>query len=460
MGRVREYAEMVGARPEFVRTRLSQEWDRYDCLFFKTDCTQKESYSRVTRTAQLSPPDPCVQRNGLEKMESSGKTESLNDWIERRVAEATFYFPSNHIGLEMSRLGVASTGAKEASIWEHSVRELSPRCFRLEWADSSRLPNFHVTSHYLQWGGLGFRAWLLIAILWAVLVFWLNVLAKRIFFTDVESTPNFEAVDWKNVNEIKESYLVIGLAKSSKTDKLRAIAGLPSAAWCDLRVELDRMKSPYYTKPTCQGNVLILDHFEANLKDRECNLHRLNLLESLLYETEYRLVVVSNVDPLYFLAQGSPEMLTDSKDPEDAGRLLDRWARVLSKLTKVRVRDNETKELEKRIAQASNEDMNPQLVPWIWAECWCTAFLGKIGIEILNQFGKKPDATEQWLVSTVQDRADSYYHVLWSGLTPSERLVLYQLALDGWANPKNIAAIQQLEEEVHHIQRADVPHHE
>jgi hypothetical protein len=48
-------------------------------------------------------------------------------------------------------------------------------------------------------------------------------------------------------------------------------------------------------------------------------------------------------------------------------------------------------------------------------------------------------------VSNVLDRADDYYHLLWSGLSAAERLVLYQLALDGWANPKNVAALQQLE---------------
>jgi hypothetical protein len=187
-----------------------------------------------------------------------------------------------------------------------------------------------------------------------------------------------------------------------------------------------------------------LDHFEMNLKDRDWNLRRLHLLESLLYETKCKLVLVSNVDPLYFLTEGDPEILTDSKDPEDATRLFDRWARALSKLKKVRVKDFESSALAGRITQTPNE-VNPLLVGWIWAECGGTAFLGEIGIELLDQFETWEDATEDWLVSTVLDRADSYYHVLWSGLTSSERLVLYQLALDGWANPNNKAAIQQLE---------------
>jgi hypothetical protein len=48
-------------------------------------------------------------------------------------------------------------------------------------------------------------------------------------------------------------------------------------------------------------------------------------------------------------------------------------------------------------------------------------------------------------VNRVLDLADSYYRVLWTGLTTTERLVLYQLARDGWANTRNLAAIQQLE---------------
>jgi hypothetical protein len=53
--------------------------------------------------------------------------------------------------------------------------------------------------------------------------------------------------------------------------------------------------------------------------------------------------------------------------------------------------------------------------------------------------------TCEWAVSRVLDLADSYYHVLWASLSTTERLVLYQLARDGWSNPKNLAAIQQLE---------------
>jgi hypothetical protein len=35
--------------------------------------------------------------------------------------------------------------------------------------------------------------------------------------------------------------------------------------------------------------------------------------------------------------------------------------------------------------------------------------------------------TKQWVSSRVLERADAYYHVLWSALTATERLVLYRL---------------------------------
>ena len=54
--------------------------------------------------------------------------------------------------------------------------------------------------------------------------------------------------------------------------------------------------------------------------------------------------------------------------------------------------------------------------------------------------------SREQLVEMVLDRADAYYRMLWAGLTTTERLVLYQLALDGWANPKNAPAIRQLEQ--------------
>ena len=94
---------------------------------------------------------------------------------------------------------------------------------------------------------------------------------------------------------------------------------------------------------------------------------------------------------------------------------------------------------------AADDDKCAQFATWVWRECGRTEFLRDIGVRILDKLKGKQPETLGWLVNTVLDWADTDYHVLWSSLTATERLVLYQLALDGWANPKNTAALQQLE---------------
>jgi hypothetical protein len=78
------------------------------------------------------------------------------------------------------------------------------------------------------------------------------------------------------------------------------------------------------------------------------------------------------------------------------------------------------------------------------SECDHTAHLRKIGAVILRAHRKDDGLTRAELVQELLDRADAYYRVLWSTCTEDERVVLYQLAEDGWANFKNEVAIHQL----------------
>jgi hypothetical protein len=147
-------------------------------------------------------------------------------------------------------------------------------------------------------------------------------------------------------------------------------------------------------------------------------------------------------------------VLSDSKDLAMAAQLLDRWAELLVRFTKVHPKDVSDREFHESLksfdgAQRSEGDRQKncrQLAIWVKQECDCTSWLRKIGKQLLDEYSTKTcDVSREWLVNRVLDLSDSYYHVLWSGLTPNERLVLYHLATDGWTNPKNVAAIRQLE---------------
>jgi hypothetical protein len=279
------------------------------------------------------------------------------------------------------------------------------------------------------------------------LVVWLISLARQIFLTKVESAPAFELVHWRAVSDIGTNYLVIGRTQSGKSKLLRDLSGLDSRDWRDLRAELAKMtKDPKYQIPQCQGSVLILDHFEFNIWDRVWNRARLDLLETLLYQEHPRMVVVSSIDPLYFLSEEATKILSDGTDPDESARLFDRWMRALGKFTRVTLGHSGEDEFYAQVAKtAERGSRQARFAGWVCRECGGTSLLRKLGVTILHEFGAKLDLTREQLTEVVLDRANSYYRVLWSGLTASERLVLYQLALDGWANPKNASAIQQLE---------------
>ena len=181
----------------------------------------------------------------------------------------------------MSRLGVASTEPRDA--WDRSWEELNPRCFALSGTSGSRLSDFKITSSYLRWEGLTLGppvsdyvpSWV---------IFWLISLTRQIFLTDVQSPAPFKLVQWKSVSDINANYLVIGRTQSGKTRILRELSGLDPGDWRDLRSEIAKtIKDQNYQGPLSHTSVLILDHFEFNIRDRIWNRSRLEFLENLLY---------------------------------------------------------------------------------------------------------------------------------------------------------------------------------
>ena len=390
-----------------------------------------------------SSPEPACQTadqdHGPESSDDSPQ-ETINHWIEKQVARAALLLPSNRLGSEMSELGVASTRGLNGS-W----KERTATCFTLT-REIEPGQVLTVTSEYQTWQGLRFWPWVCLILLWVVLFVWLMSLAKKIFFTDIADTPRFPLLRWKGVADIQGNFLVIGRAKSGKSGWLKALR-LPKDDQLDLREHLAaKVAHPYYYSiPVGSGQVLVLDHFEFNLKNPDYNQARLELIEDLLRRS-IRLVVVSTVDPLYFLTEGAPGVLSSAPDPAVAQERLDRWARALSQFTKVRRKEPWDRNFFATLRAFIKQDPDrKKFAGWIKRECRYTSMLRRIGKELIQKFRKGDRATEAWVASRVLDRADAYYHVLWSGLTASERLVLYQLALDGWANPNNSAALQQLE---------------
>jgi hypothetical protein len=84
-------------------------------------------------------------------------------------------------------------------------------------------------------------------------------------------------------------------------------------------------------------------------------------------------------------------------------------------------------------------------VCWIKDECDHTPYLREHGLTLLSELKLSGEPDVAQLRDKIGAITDSYYAWLWSTLTTRERLVLYQLGKDGWANPQNEQAVRQLQ---------------
>jgi hypothetical protein len=128
---------------------------------------------------------------------------------------------------------------------------------------------------------------------------------------------------------------------------------------------------------------VVLDHFEFQCQDPESNRVKLELLEWLAHQPSKRVLIVTALDPVFYLFPGP---IDDAGAPEGfaPGKYLDRWLAVFS------------------------------------------------GFEVRR------------LPVPAACHNDFYYQLVWAVCSRSERVALYQLARDGWPNHQNARALEHL----------------
>jgi len=178
------------------------------------------------------------------------------------------------------------------------------------------------------------------------------------------------------------------------------------------------------------------------MDNRQNNQSRLQLLEHLIYQARCRVVLLSSIDPVYYLSEGDSGILAESA--QDANESLVRWTRVMSTFRTSTFGDANKSAFAGQLKEHRQDARNERLARWIEDECGHTAYLRALGLELLERYTRVKEFDLQAFCNELADRADSYYSLLWSTLTAGERLTLYQLARDGWANTKNDRAIWQL----------------
>jgi hypothetical protein len=132
--------------------------------------------------------------------------------------------------------------------------------------------------------------------------------------------------------------------------------------------------------------VVVIEHFDYGNDNEDANRKKLDILETLAaLEPGKHVLIVTTVDPVFFFGDQAQFGHRKSLEEVTPGQDLERWSRALLGFRRVRI---------------------GHLLP-------C--------------------------------ETGDHGRIIWSSCTMAERVVLYQLAHDGWINPKNEAAIEQLQ---------------
>lgn len=171
------------------------------------------------------------------------------------------------------------------------------------------------------------------------------------------------------------------------------LIGLPLSGktnWLTQRSDVHVVNMPEYLSgdpakfdltAAAQKDIVALDHFEYRFFNRETRLRDLELLEKLVFTLKKNVVIITSVDPVFHVEAAGRSASGEDLAP---GHDLDRWAKILA------------------------------------------------GFEIRRLPGSRDDPPR------------SYYPLLWATCTRLEKVALYQIAKDGWANYRNDLALEHL----------------
>ena len=212
----------------------------------------------------------------------------------------------------------------------------------------------------------------------ALSFFALRATVRRLFITDFSARP------WPDLNvtasmPLDRNLILVGLPFTGKT---QIFSTRTDTHVIDLAAVL---RGETAVPQKIDEPVVVLDHFAFAMDNAAANNEKLEILESLVYGGNKVVIILTTIDPLFYLeGEGSLQ-----KTP------------ILNALT------------------ASDEMVR-----------WTKALIGFETLRIDAQPVVRP--------------GPGYYKVLWSTCSVTERVILYQLATEGWSNCKNKAALAHL----------------
>ncbi|GAA4322622.1 hypothetical protein GCM10023149_23080 [Mucilaginibacter gynuensis] len=187
-----------------------------------------------------------------------------------------------------------------------------------------------------------------------------------------------------------------------------------------------------------QYKLIIVNHFEYDIKNPKTNTIKLNLLEALLQKNKSKLLVISTVHPVNFLDSLNQEQSDKAKDQRQPEHELERWHVLLGHF-------NIAIERLKNCEIKFSEDM----AAWkriLLYETRNTHFLQRLREPVLEKLKEKQaenlkkgeqikELDGDSLSAKLGVTSHYFYMYVWQSLTKEEKFLLYDLAEDGLVNP-------------------------
>jgi hypothetical protein len=297
--------------------------------------------------------------------------------------------------------------------------------------------------------------WFLLGVAMFFFHFIINNIIRRLFSLNLYSTTVWRQMDDELMEHsyFNKMVFIVGSPGSHSLEKLmvkintRKIkhdngtplnltevnAGVNSAFIADMMIlpsepnKVDPQWERHKKAASAGHGLVIIDHFEYNIKDSEVNKIKLDFLEMLMEKKESKVIIISTMHPLIFLDSFSEQQQGTTTDSE-----LGRWHALLGKFHVV---------IDPLVASATQPraDFYEQT---IINETQYSRFLHRMQKTSLNFLvadinspgtDSKNNITDS-MVFKLQLTSQYFYTDIWQSLTLEEKFLLYDLAEDGLVN--------------------------
>jgi len=278
----------------------------------------------------------------------------------------------------------------------------------------SRTPSFSLWKEPVLW---------IAPILLLLLYFALRIAIRYTFLEDVGLPKSIDGeTELEKHPEIQRAILLrFHLKEKLRTDRhvigIREVRAAPGATYLVSQFE----------KSGKHGVLLI--QFDHGLREPAIIERKLALLEGLgALPSKPSVYIQSAVEPLYFLVSRFNDHFAERAK---LGISLDRWASVLQDYVRVRVGMPDPR------GPAPTHDELKGIVA-LNEECAPNEFLRKQKAHVAA-LAEVQDMSWDDVVATVLDNFQAYYRRMWTSCSSEEKLLLYRIAKEGFAN-RNAAA--------------------